>query len=391
MLVMLTFYHSDIFLAATARLKSTWAHYLYLRQDANECGRALPSTAPMSPAMGKKFMIIRLEVDTPQQGLFMGFDTFARASPSDQQFPDVDSHETNALARSDSKKRWSLLGKVLSMTSGSSVGPSSTEEYYKNSPISPATDAAAFRRELADAASLAAATQPSSKPGNSLTKSASTDADSLGSSPASDEPKYIFKFVLGWQQNPGPARERILNRPRLPMSTQNRIDAKNRSLRQDLSSSNGTPTPRASAAQSPVEHPRPRLNAECSDMNSLTTSVQEWLNNTPAGSSGLVNTDRLRPTLPKLQTGSVSVGATKPRTESPVDGPAGKENLTQPIKPAGIFARNAVYCGRALAEWSQVVSECNIFTERRMDEGIERLCDVEVPLLGVEGFRKVGA
>ena len=67
---------------------------------------------------------------------------------------------------------------------------------------------------------------------------------------------------------------------------------------------------------------------------------------------------------------------------------------TQPAKPAkpiGAFAKNTVYCGRAMAEWSQAVAECNIFNERRQEEGVERLCDLEVPTLGVEGFRKLGA
>ena len=46
------------------------------------------------------------------------------------------------------------------------------------------------------------------------------------------------------------------------------------------------------------------------------------------------------------------------------------------------------YAGRALAEWAQVVSECDSFFARRRDEGVP--CDrmVETPTLGVESFRK---
>jgi hypothetical protein len=62
----------------------------------------------------------------------------------------------------------------------------------------------------------------------------------------------------------------------------------------------------------------------------------------------------------------------------------------QPVKPAGLYVKNSVYAGRALSEWAQVVFECNNFVERRRDEGMENLCDVEIPILGVEGFRKVG-
>lgn len=48
------------------------------------------------------------------------------------------------------------------------------------------------------------------------------------------------------------------------------------------------------------------------------------------------------------------------------------------------------YVGRALAEWAIVVGECNNFVERRRMEGVPGLKFVEVPLLGVEGFRKFG-
>jgi hypothetical protein len=46
------------------------------------------------------------------------------------------------------------------------------------------------------------------------------------------------------------------------------------------------------------------------------------------------------------------------------------------------------YAGRALAEWAQIVSECDSFFARRRDEGVP--CDrmVETPTLGVESFRK---
>ena len=55
-------------------------------------------------------------------------------------------------------------------------------------------------------------------------------------------------------------------------------------------------------------------------------------------------------------------------------------------RPIGVYASGAVYCGRALAEWSMVVSECNSFVDRRRDEGILGLSDVEVPALSVEGL-----
>ena len=66
---------------------------------------------------------------------------------------------------------------------------------------------------------------------------------------------------------------------------------------------------------------------------------------------------------------------------------------TSPIQPpsAPLLDERLVaskYAGRALAEWAQVVSECDNFFERRRDEGVP--CDsmVETPTLGVESFRK---
>jgi len=50
----------------------------------------------------------------------------------------------------------------------------------------------------------------------------------------------------------------------------------------------------------------------------------------------------------------------------------------------------AKYAGRALAEWALIVQECNNFVDRRRMEGVPSLKWVEVPTLGVEGFRKFG-
>ncbi|KAL2270088.1 hypothetical protein VTJ83DRAFT_2272 [Remersonia thermophila] len=55
-------------------------------------------------------------------------------------------------------------------------------------------------------------------------------------------------------------------------------------------------------------------------------------------------------------------------------------------RPTGVYTQGAVYAGRALAEWSMVVSECNSFVDRRRDEGVLGLSEVEVPMLGVEGL-----
>jgi hypothetical protein len=60
-------------------------------------------------------------------------------------------------------------------------------------------------------------------------------------------------------------------------------------------------------------------------------------------------------------------------------------------KPEGKWVTGARYAGRALAEWGGIVGECNNFVERRRGEGVPGLRLVEVPTLGVEGFRRFGS
>ncbi len=66
----------------------------------------------------------------------------------------------------------------------------------------------------------------------------------------------------------------------------------------------------------------------------------------------------------------------------------GDVELDNPSLSAERVAR-AKYSGRALAEWSMIVGECNNFVERRRAEGVPGLRWIEVPTLGVEGFKKL--
>ncbi|MCJ1350548.1 MAG: hypothetical protein MMC33_000529 [Icmadophila ericetorum] len=58
------------------------------------------------------------------------------------------------------------------------------------------------------------------------------------------------------------------------------------------------------------------------------------------------------------------------------------------VRPVGAAASSSKYCGRALAEWSLVVSECQEFFKRRKYEGVPEYKLVETPMLGVDSFRK---
>lgn len=62
----------------------------------------------------------------------------------------------------------------------------------------------------------------------------------------------------------------------------------------------------------------------------------------------------------------------------------------EPRKPSPESMGNARYAGRALAEWAQIVGECQGFFERRKDEGVPVNRLVETPTLGVDSFRMYG-
>ena len=62
----------------------------------------------------------------------------------------------------------------------------------------------------------------------------------------------------------------------------------------------------------------------------------------------------------------------------------------KPMKPVGRDLDAARYSGRALAEWTQVLTECKNFYLRRKQEGVPRDSLVETPTMGVETFRMAG-
>ena len=65
------------------------------------------------------------------------------------------------------------------------------------------------------------------------------------------------------------------------------------------------------------------------------------------------------------------------------------QDVKSPCKPTGAAATSSKYAGRALAEWDQVINECQNFFERRQKEGVPTDLQVETPALGVESFRRL--
>lgn len=340
-----------------------------------------PATAPMSPTLGKRFIIIRQEVNVPQPGLFVTFDTFSKASS----IIDLPSSEKNAeaglLAKNDPKKKWSIL-KLLSFNSASSP----TQTALDTSPVKSSDDGLQnARREVANSRS-----RQNASIGPPKTAKSDKSDDSDGSNPVFEDPKFNFKFVLGWPQPQQqlPPLERMLVSPKLPTPAQSRLGFQAKRgggpvlpplmipTRRFSGSSQGglvQAARNASPLDSPVIEPRRKLSLAIATAGIPEEPSTATGSETSSGDTTPIET--ISPSSPIIQPNS--------NQQRPVEGKMG------PVKPAGAFLKNLAYSGRALSEWSLVVAECNNFVERRRDEGIITLSEIEVPLLGVEGFRKM--
>ncbi|RWA08453.1 hypothetical protein EKO27_g6655 [Xylaria grammica] len=346
-----------IFLLVFTRLKTVWSHYLWLKQHDEQNGKFPPSTAPSFPTPGKRFMIIRTEIPTLQPGFAAGFDSSPASPRQDMKgLPPTDFDSMNAPfapeTTATAKKTWSILGKIFSSTTN----------------VGGTDDLETLRRETAAARTSVVFPSPASA---SVVSSTNSDTDSIGSSPTFEATQYLFKFILSWN-NAGtlPPPNRILTRPRLPSPAQSWVAAKGRGGSPPPVAGRPAPTRAVSGSALPglVDSAR---NAGFSEVPSSPSSASTAVDG--RNSIGQFSfTDLHEDDIPLRSAASLN-----------------KENMINPVEPTGSFARSVKYAGRALAEWSLVVAECNSFVERRREEGVLGLQDVEVPALGVEGFRKI--
>ncbi|THZ19122.1 DUF1765-domain-containing protein [Aureobasidium pullulans] len=65
-----------------------------------------------------------------------------------------------------------------------------------------------------------------------------------------------------------------------------------------------------------------------------------------------------------------------------------EDTIVKAVEPVGESKAQATYSGRALAEWTCILMECQGFFERRKGEGVPTNKHVETPTLGVEVFSK---
>lgn len=398
------------------RLRTVWSHYLWTKQNAEMLGKFPPSTAPCYPTPGKRFLIIRTEY--PPNQAPNTFDQFCNLLPA----PDfrvaasaIDDM-TPGLTKTDggstpTKKKWSLLGKVLSFSAQQANGGSSGKRTWDEE-LEQARRETAASRAAAAAARKPTGPPPPPKPSSSTTVMSSSDSgSSTGSAPVYEASTVVFRFVLSWQGMQGalpPALNRILTRPRLPAAAQARVSARSAALSGAVS-----PDGRVSRSQSPPPV-RPGLPPDTRRISGLmqTGLVSEARNARPlslAASSPTADTegiDMKRLSLDvNITTGKLFDGPEDDYLQPPIspsfdpsesdrgrqvgpdsDATRFQHHAVRAVRPTGIYASGAVYAGRALAEWSIVVGECNNFVERRREEGVLGLAEVEVPVLSVEGL-----
>lgn len=152
--------------------------------------------------------------------------------------------------------------------------------------------------------------------------------------PKTPHQPYTFKFSLEWMDRPQwPSKNKRLYTPCLPVASQLHLQLRRSTIKaEDDSTSESS-------------------ESENETSEKQTRNTDENMNQVVAGMS-------------KLSSSSDLTAAADDKTAS------------------------SKYAGRALAEWAQIVAECDSFFSRRRDEGVPNDRMVETPTLGVEGFRK---
>lgn len=386
-----------------------------MKQAADAAGKLPPSTAPCHPQPGKRFMIIRTEQPAPQTGLLQtGFDSInstfgsheASTVPSTPMEKN-DNDTTTSQTEPATKKRWSMFGKLMSFSSSTAPG-SGPDGSRRNSTV---------KDDLAEARRATAAERSGPPPPSKISHSSTeSDASSTGSVPVYEAAQYVFKFTLGslpWNPNADMTdvastmlstlpRERPLCRPRLPAPAQARVSARTAST-----GSGAGQLPSPPAGMPPFE----RMQSGVSDRGlingarnagTLEESGTDSDQETPTGKESQRSDSAFNlPPISRVASVESKTGtslATSLSNDSTIRletvpygrGREADRHVVLPVQPVGVFKARATYSGRALAEWGIVVHECNSFIDRRRDEGVAGLQDVEVPSLGVENLRRMG-
>ena len=309
-------------------MKTSWAHYLFQKQAAEKAYVLPPSTAPCHPAPGRRLLIIRNDNQSPAASLFLGFDGITIPSSS----------RTPGTTQATSYKQHSSLAMLSKLDTADASAPKLTTD----SPTTPNKKRWTFMGKML----------PSTF--STTTDSSSSPTQSRGSSPTKTLEEVRRETAL--------AR----SRPGLPHK----------------SSSTDSDTPPATA----TTHRAFSFKFSLEWSQHFDKAQNSGIGGGRGGPGFNIGNER-RICPPRLPAPAQAwLGARVPGTSreigprDPAEGGASAEKVAR-----------AKYAGRALAEWTLIVGECNNFVDRRRSEGVPGLKWVEVPTLGVEGFRKFSA
>ncbi|KAH8591570.1 hypothetical protein B0O99DRAFT_631788 [Bisporella sp. PMI_857] len=317
---------TKIFNVALSRLKHIWAQYLFMKEAAARANLLPPSTAPCLPAPGRRLLIIRNDNHVPAASLFVGFDGIMSSSSS----------KVSADPAVANYRRNSITSATKTETSDAPTLKSTNESL-----TTPNKKRWTFMGRI-----LPSTLSPSNEAHSSPT---------LGSSPT----KTLEEA----------RRETAIARSRPGLNSKS-----------SSSDSDAAPTSTTHRAYSF------RFSLEWSQNFAKREEINfPTQNNGRRGSIQNVSGER-RVVPPRLPAPAQAwLGAKVPGISREVV----PRDPAETVKSRESVARSK-YAGRALAEWTIVVAEANNFTERRRQEGVPSLKWVEVPTLGVEGFRKFG-
>lgn len=333
------------FVLASNRLKMVWSYYLWLKASADAGAKFPPSTAPSYPAPGKKFKIMRTDLPpwSPISSESSVSDILSNYR-NEFQRPDLSLAATPTLAPANNfpvagKKRRSLLSKILSLSMHIPQARAENDVFRRTHPPFKSSYASNMSKNIAPVR--------------------------LGQSIQTQAFPSVFRFVLtGQSPTTQLPRERILSTPCLPGPAQ-----------LELNSLQGTEES-ISAVRLPATRHFSRHN--------IDGLVAEARNANPK--ADIQNVGYAGPCLSTQPTFSSCMYSHR-NVSSSLNLPT-LNTIDVPRRPNTLEKMSQTkYSGKALAEWSIVVMEFNNFVDRRREEGVLGLAQVEVPYLSVEGFR----
>ena len=312
--------NSTIYEVLSNRLQRIWEYYLAFQAKAETELTAPLSSAPCTPAPGRRIIIIRCDNPLSSSNVFVSFDRVVPPITQDQSSRDHSTVKADSIeSQQPQKRRWGVL-KAMFGSSSRSDGSTSSDDSDSNGVDGTTTPE-----------------EGTNSPGNLR------NSFEEAVRPKTPHQPYTFRFSLEWMDRPQwPSKNKRLFTPCLPVGAQ--------------------------------LHMRRRHSAAgVSEYDTASDYESENYSDETGSSSYREKPDE--------------GGSVKELAPFVIDKEKASTKEEPPTAPFDKLAASK-YAGRALAEWAQVVSECDSFFARRRDEGVPSDRMVETPTLGVESFRK---